>query len=96
VPRWPGGYAELVAAADQRHRDRLLEAKAALVDAQWAAAGAYNTAGSLPSATSALKAAMEAADAKYAAAVAESLWVRKRDLEEAWNARATGAPADNE
>jgi hypothetical protein len=58
----PGhSYSELVAAADQRHRDRLLEAKAPLVDAQWAAAAAYNIAGSFRSATSDLKAAMAAA-----------------------------------
>ena len=86
-------YRELVEAADRRHRDRIVEALAALVDAQWAAAAAYNIAGLTRSASSALNAAMEAADAKYAAAVAESLWIRKRDLEEAWNARLSGPPS---
>jgi hypothetical protein len=80
-------YSELVAAADERHRNRIHEARAALVDAQWAAAASYNITGLAQSAASALNAAMEAADAKYAAAVAESLWIRKRDLEAAWNAR---------
>ena len=36
---------------------------------------------------------MEAADAKYAAAVAESLWIRKRDLEAAWNKHAAARTA---
>jgi hypothetical protein len=84
----------MVAAADQRHRDRILVARAALVDAQWAAAAAYNVAGEFQSATAALNAAMEAADARYAAAVAESLWIRKRELEAAWSAQpgASGTP----
>jgi hypothetical protein len=80
-------YADLISAAEKRHHDRMLEAKAALVDEQWAAAAEYNITGSFRTARMALHAAMEAADAKYTAAVAESLAIRKRDLEEAWNAR---------
>jgi hypothetical protein len=38
-------YSDLISAAEKRHRDRMAEAKAALVDAQWAAAAEYNVTG---------------------------------------------------
>ena len=81
-------YSELISAADRRHRDRMWEAKAALIDAQWAAAAEYNVTGSFHVAESALKAAMDAADARYAKAVALSVAIRKRDFEEAFRQQA--------
>ena len=77
----------MVASAEHRHRDRILKARAALADAQWAAAAAYNVAGSIQPAMKALKAAMEAADAKYAAAVAQSVAIHHGDLDAAWSAQ---------
>ena len=80
-------YRELIEAADHRHRQRLWEAKAELVDAQWAAAAEYNVMGSFRTAKAALQRAMETADERYASAVEESLAIRKSELAEAWNAR---------
>jgi predicted lipid-binding transport protein (Tim44 family) len=82
-------YSEKVSAADQRHRDRLWEAKAALVSAQSAAAAEYDatiSTATIDSPNKVFRAAMDDADKRYAAAVAESVAIRMQDFDEAWRA----------
>ena len=77
-------YTEKISAADWRYRDRLREAKAALVNAQSAAAAEYDAMAAVHSANAVFRAAMDDADKRYAAAVAESVAIRMHDFEEAW------------